>query len=658
MSELLASGFLVLFAASIAVAAARVRLAGWSRVAAGVAASWGLASAVLIGAALANREPPRPLAPEDVPLEVADDEYRSSGVCRSCHPEQYETWHASYHRTMTQRVTQSSVIGDFDDVRIEFGGDRYALFQDNGKFFGRIDARDPLDPSGPTHRAVVELVQSTGSHHMQIYWYSARRGRSLSGFPIVYLREQQRWVPRKAAFLTPPGPALQDLGNWNGVCIECHTTHPRPRIRDPRRRRSDSHVTELGIACEACHGPGGDHADANRSPLRRYGLHLSSTPDPTIVDPRDLSHVRSSQVCGQCHVVKTTFSQQHFDEWMEKGSSFRPGEDLDQHVQILSPAHVSAPGVRELLEDTPDFLRSTFWEGGSVRVSGREYNGLLESPCFQRGEMSCTSCHRLHQPRSDPRERAEWADDQLALGMRTNEACLQCHEGFAGDEDLAAHTRHPADSTGSECMNCHMPHTTYGLLKAIRSHQIDSPSVAVELDEGRPNACNLCHLDRSLGWTAERLASWHGTEPPPLSQDEAEIAAGVRWVLEGDAGLRAIAAWSMGWAPAQEAAGTSWLFPYLAELMNDPYDAVRMIATRSLRSLPGLEDAAFEELAAAEERAAAIGAIAVRWESSPAGPSGRGRGARTLFDEYGQLRLDEIARLRERRDDRPLTLAE
>ena len=50
-----------------------------------------------------------------------------------------------------------------------------------------------------------------------------------------------------------------------------------------------------------------------------------------------------------------------------------------------------------------------------------------------------------------------------------------------------------------------MPFTTYGLLKTIRSHQISNPSVQATLETGRPNACNLCHLDKTLEWTANAL---------------------------------------------------------------------------------------------------------------------------------------------------------
>ena len=125
-------------------------------------------------------------------------------------------------------------------------------------------------------------------------------------------------------------------------------------------------------------------------------------------------------------------------------------------------------------EEVTELMRMSFWADGMIRVSGREFNGLSDSACYQRGELSCLSCHSLHKTDDDPRPLVEWADDQLGVGMNGNDACLQCHESNRYD---SKHTHHQPHSSGSRCYNCHMPHTTYGLLKAIRSHQISSPEI-------------------------------------------------------------------------------------------------------------------------------------------------------------------------------------
>jgi hypothetical protein len=54
-----------------------------------------------------------------------------------------------------------------------------------------------------------------------------------------------------------------------------------------------------------------------------------------------------------------------------------------------------------------------------------------------------------------------------------------------------------------------------------------------------------------------------------------------------------------------QASGGGWMAPYLTLLLTDPYDAVRYIAGRSLRALPGLEQFEYDFVAPADQRAAA-----------------------------------------------------
>ena len=66
-----------------------------------------------------------------------------------------------------------------------------------------------------------------------------------------------------------------------------------------------------------------------------------------------------------------------------------------------------------------------------MRATGREYNALLESPCFKnakddRHPLTCASCHTMHQTADDGGGVTEWADDQLAQSARdgVKAACL------------------------------------------------------------------------------------------------------------------------------------------------------------------------------------------------------------------------------------------
>ena len=200
-----------------------------------------------------------------------------------------------------------------------------------------------------------------------------------------------------------------------------------------------------------------------------------------------------------------------------------------------------------------------------------------------------------------------------------------------------------------------MPYTSYGLLKAMRTHQITSPSAQSTLDSGRPNACNLCHLDQSLGFTADALAKlWHVPAPAPLDDDRRKLAESVVVALRGDAGQRALYAWAMGWPPAQQASGTRWLPPWLARLMDDPYDAVRFIAGRSLRTVPGFERFAYDSVPAPGTRPALTAAVARQIAALGARDE---RSALPLRAEVS-LRQDVAARLLDARDVRPIDLLE
>ena len=469
------------------------------------------------------------------------------------------------------------------------------------------------------------LVLVTGSHHYQAFWVEGGEGRELRQFPFVYLldpalAEEERWIPRRDAFLQPPD-ALPHVARWNANCVQCHSVGGRPQhAEEPAPAGTyDTSVVDFGIGCEACHGPGAAHVAHYQSPLTRY---VGRGNPRAIVNPARLDAVRSSAACGQCH---SYFVPRDAEDWWSNGfaDSFRPGDDLDGSRLVLDyEVHRGVPAL--LSRD----LDSVFWPDGTIRVGGREYNGLVKSPCFEAASderrIRCVSCHSMHA--SDP-------DDQLAEGMDGARACTQCHTALA--ERVEEHTHHRPSSPGSDCYNCHMPRTTYALLKGIRSHRITSPRVDTT-PGAAPNACNLCHLDRGLSWTSHWLARWWGggshqdlatehpateypatehpaTEHPatehPATEHPAdgapvvepgELPASVTWLLAGNAAQRVLLADALAWEPALAASDAGWQRDALLRALDDPYAAVRYVARQSLRRL---EEAAPTSRAAAPARA-------------------------------------------------------
>jgi len=603
----------------------------------------------------------RPSIPEheiqDRPIEVQPEGYVTSRSCQACHPGAYDTWDASYHSSMTQVVSPETVLGDFDDVELRYGEWLFRLQREGDEFWVEMPDLDwsIKGPRAPLVRR--KIVMSTGSHHVQAYWYTSGNTRVLGLMPFVWNIGLGRWVPRDATFLRPPevGPE-SEIGRWNKICIECHVVLGRLRPVDPNGH--DTHVAEFGIACELCHGPAADHAAANRNPLRRYSSHFSEKRDPDIVQPEHLPHDRGSEVCGQCHSQTIWTSQETIDEWMEQGFTYRPGEVLvETRSFVLGKYEQNSEEVKRVLDFQLEFMDNTFWRDGKTRVASREYTDIVKNPCFQRGEMSCFSCHEMHKDEDDPRSLKEWANDQLKPGMRGDLACTQCHEEYLDPARLVPHTHHEKGSSGSMCYNCHMPHNQYGALNGIRHHEIGNPSARVTAEVGRPNACNLCHLDKTLAWTAKWLESWYDISAPPLFQVEHEVASSVLLSLRGDAGQRALSAWSLGWKPALEVSGDDWEGFFLAALLGDPYPAVRHIAYGSLRKLPGFEDYGYDYMASVRQLYNAGNVTFLTWQRQHAENGGR-RGPAILIDSDGKPQMERLLELRAQRDDRLVRFAE
>jgi hypothetical protein len=167
----------------------------------------------------------------------------------------------------------------------------------------------------------------------------------------------------------------------------------------------------------------------------------------------------------------------------------------------------------------------------------------------------------------------------------------------------------------------------------------------------------LCHLNETLSWTAAKLHDWYDQPVPELSDDDKTIAAGVQWLVKGDAGQRALLAWGMGWGPAQQASGREWLYPYLILTLLDPYAAVRYDAWKSLQTLPGFSDFKFTYTADADELGGAAAQAYKKWwdEVRRTDPS---FDPKTGLNPEGHFQQDVFTRLRGERDNTPIVLAE
>jgi hypothetical protein len=227
-----------------------------------------------------------------------------------------------------------------------------------------------------------------------------------------------------------------------------------------------------------------------------------------------------------------------------------------------------------------------------------------------------------------------------------------------------------------------MPHTTYGLFKAIRSHQISSPNVAVTLSTGRLAACNLCHLDQTLAWTASKLEQWYGQPAVEVEDERRSLSAAAIALTKGDPVQRVLLGWIAGWQPALEcgtmilaghtkgdseedaagahsgpSAGNHWLAPLLALLLEDESPVIRLVAWRSLRSLDERYAVDFDFVAPAPQRAEAARQVVQRWLDVPVAERSLA-GERVLVKPDGELDRERIDTLLKGRDQSQLRIQE
>jgi predicted CXXCH cytochrome family protein len=585
-----------------------------------------LAAVIVFGAYLGilNRE----LA---TPVSLQDAAYAGSKSCLSCHPVHYGTWYRTFHRTMTQDAGEHSVLGDFNDALYSYDGVRSRFLRaSDGQY-----SMETLGRDGQMHR--YPIVRTVGSRRVQ--QYLTRVDGNHWRLPLAWNIEERRWFHLNGGFLDPDGsPFARHTALWDGNCIFCHNVKANPRL-DSASRRFDSTVAELGIACEACHGPGAKHIAANRNPLRRYVLHYGAKRDPTIISPLELPKDRQVQICGHCHGQRLPNPPSRIREFVTTGDPYTAGDDLNRHTRPIDIATKLA-GID---------LSLRFWRDGTPRLTAYEYQGLLMTEDYRKGGLTCISCHSAHS--GDPR-------GMIAPVMRTNAACARCHESIV--KNVSAHTKHAPKSSGSNCYACHMPKITYGLLDVHPTHRIQIPDPSRAWRYDMPEACTLCHSNRTVRWAAESLQL---RERPPEDADY-EIAENIRQLLSGDVVQRSVAVMALSDRASytEDPKARLWAVPFFLITMTDHYPAVRHFAWRGLRGLTSAESGAaalplFDPQAPVEDRLEVVAAWVAWWRAFDKARIGH-PGAAVPLDEDLQPRFVVIDRLRAKQHDKVISIGE
>lgn len=402
-------------------------------------------------------------------------EFVGTQKCAGCHQDAHEQWQGSHHDLAMQKPSADTVLGDFDNASFEYFGVQTQFLTRDGQYLVRTDG-----PDGSITEYPVAWV--FGVDPLQQYLLPMEDGR-LQALAIAWDTRPadaggQRWYhlfPDEAILYDDPlhwtGPYL----NWNTRCAECHSTDVQKNY-DANTRKFATQFFEEDVGCEACHGPGSKHlALAKNKALggsAGSGLQTDLSARGQWYFPKGESIARRKDAlndqqqvdsCARCHARRGTLGDY-------------------QHGKTLSDTH------RLSLLGQP-----LYHHDGQILDEVYVYGSFMQSKMSQAGVV-CANCHEPHSNK---------------LRAEGNGVCAQCHK--ADVFDTPKHHKHPQESAAGQCVNCHMPATTYMGVDARRDHSMRIPRPDLSVMAGTPNACTQCHDDKSAQWAVDALREW-GTE--------------------------------------------------------------------------------------------------------------------------------------------------
>jgi len=393
-------------------------------------------------------------------------DYVGSDSCIGCHTAEADAWSASHHAKAWMDPSDQTVDGDFNEAVFSHRGRTTRFFREGDGFYIETDDF----PGGPKRLKVIGVG---GIAPLQQYLIETEPGRHQS-LDIAWDQDRKAWYHLYEDQELKPEDAFHWSGpykTWNARCAECHATGFEKNY-NLRNRRYQSRKAEIGVGCEACHGPGAAHLAWAQGDRKGGG----QGPFPGLTDTGLLvgfSKTKAEteiQQCAGCHSRREPF---------EDGNPL-PGTPYHDAYRLA------------LLRD------GLYHADGQILDEVYVYGSFLQSKMYDKG-VRCSDCHEPHGG---------------TLRAEGNAVCTQCHAP-AGNADFPSlarkayddpsHHFHEPGTEGAQCVSCHMIERTYMGIDERRDHsfRVPRPDLSVKIDT--PNACTDCHQDKTADWAAGEL---------------------------------------------------------------------------------------------------------------------------------------------------------
>lgn len=534
-------------------------------------------------------------------------DFAGNASCASCHAEQMAQWSQSTHGTAGgvpgSATNGVKVIAPFNGAPIRFADATVVPRQRGSTYEFVVQRAGEADTAyavtgviGGGHMAgggTQGFVTNWGDGTVRFLPFDWSKD-SRTWFCNTGTRTNKGWLPITSSMRIadcgdwPPMRVLGDEPRFSN-CQSCHGSNITVQFDDTRQQWR-TNVATYAVNCESCHGPAARHVK-----LMQQG---STSADIGLEALGTLDKDRSVATCMGCHALKTRLA-----------SGYVPGAELTQFYSV----------ALSQLGDKP------FTADGRTRTFAYQ-EGHYASDCYRNGGMTCASCH-------DPHTQGYRTVDGAPIPGRVDDRqCTSCHASKR--DEAAKHTKHPAGSTGSNCVSCHMPYEQqHELGRAIKyrrsDHTIAIPRPSVDSALGLVGSCKSCHANLSVAQLTQQATAWWGTIKPHetavagvlAARDAADIAKATPLLLQPQsrnamAQVAGLSEWLEKFATPRMTSVPNDAESRLLQLASSKDPDVQALALATLHYTRGHEKAVRRELTARLEGAptpAARDALRRRW---------------------------------------------
>ncbi|HTI92077.1 MAG TPA: cytochrome c3 family protein [Puia sp.] len=333
------------------------------------------------------------------------DQYAGSKVCADCHRNISDSYsHSNHFKTSAQAghdhlkklVTSSS--GPFyftDSSYIQIEEKQTAVFQ---SYF--IDGKKNTSEEFDVALGSAEKAQTFA-------WW---KGSQLFQLPLTWLASSNTWI-------NSPGFSARHARYNRAItsrCFECHASYVNRELVQSGAmsvtENLDRNSIVYGIDCERCHGPAASHVKFQRE-------NLTVKTSQFITPIRSMTRQQQLDVCATCHSGNDQSALRSLFD-------FVPGDTLSHFL-------------------FPEFAS----ENHEPDVHGKQVQLLKASLCFQRSDMTCTSCHNIHE-----------SEKNKLTAFITK--CMDCHQNSAhavSSLKESEQKKRDFNLVSLSCIDCHMP---------------------------------------------------------------------------------------------------------------------------------------------------------------------------------------------------------